>query len=87
MTSCSTILSASTNSGPVNGDFGTKTQAALAQFQLANNIPVSGMLDSATLAALDVPLVDQAMTPSAGAPAEPEGSRGGQASAGDSAAR
>lgn len=42
------------DAGPVNGDFGTKTQAALAQFQLANVLPASGMLDTATLLALGV---------------------------------
>jgi peptidoglycan hydrolase-like protein with peptidoglycan-binding domain len=72
------------DAGPVNGDFGVKTQAALAQFQLANAIPVSGMLDSATLRALDVPLVDQAIAPGAADPeisrAEPQASEGsGQA--------
>jgi len=56
------------DAGPVNGDFSSKTQAALAQFQLAYGIPVSGMLDSETLRALDVPLVDQAIAPSAAAP-------------------
>lgn len=56
------------DAGPVNGDFGTKTQAALAQFQLANDLPVNGMLDARTLAALDVPLVDQALAPGAGEP-------------------
>jgi peptidoglycan hydrolase-like protein with peptidoglycan-binding domain len=40
--------------GPVNGDFGAKTQAALAQFQLARNLPASGMLDDATRAELDL---------------------------------
>ena len=40
------------DAGPVNGDFGAKTQAALAQFQIANGIPASGMLDEATRAAL-----------------------------------
>lgn len=42
------------DAGPVNGDFGEKTQAALAQFQLANTLPASGMLDGATMLALDV---------------------------------
>jgi hypothetical protein len=42
------------DAGPVNGDFGTKTQAALAQFQLSRALPASGMLDTATLAALDL---------------------------------
>lgn len=42
------------DAGPINGDFGPKTQAALAQFQLANAIPVSGMLDDKTLDELGV---------------------------------
>ena len=42
------------DAGPVNGDFNSKTQAALAQFQLANLIPVSGSLDDETLAELGV---------------------------------
>ena len=42
--------------GPVNGDFGFYTQAALAQFQLSVPLPASGMLDDATLAALGVEL-------------------------------
>jgi peptidoglycan hydrolase-like protein with peptidoglycan-binding domain len=42
------------DAGPVNGDLGTKTQAALAQFQLSQNIPASGQLDDATLQALGV---------------------------------
>jgi peptidoglycan hydrolase-like protein with peptidoglycan-binding domain len=40
--------------GPVNGDFGTKTQAALAQFQLSRTIPASGQLDDETLQELGV---------------------------------
>jgi peptidoglycan hydrolase-like protein with peptidoglycan-binding domain len=42
------------DAGPVNGDFGAKTQAALAQFQLSEAIPASGQLDDPTLAALGV---------------------------------
>ena len=42
------------DAGPVNGEFGEKTQAALAQFQLANLLPASGMLDDQTLNALGV---------------------------------
>ncbi len=42
------------DAGPVNGDFGTKTQAALAQFQLSRIIPASGALDDLTLAELGV---------------------------------
>jgi hypothetical protein len=42
------------DAGPANGEFGPKTQAALAQFQLAAGIPVSGSLDDATLAELDM---------------------------------
>jgi peptidoglycan hydrolase-like protein with peptidoglycan-binding domain len=40
--------------GPVNGDFGAKTQAALAQFQLSRAIPASGQLDDQTLAEIGV---------------------------------
>jgi peptidoglycan hydrolase-like protein with peptidoglycan-binding domain len=40
--------------GPVNGDFGAKTQAALTQFQLSRAIPASGQLDDQTLAELGV---------------------------------
>lgn len=55
------------NAGPVNGDFGAKTQAALAQFQLSQALPASGQLDDQTLAALGVQREAQA---SAGASAE-----------------
>ena len=37
------------DAGPPNGDFGAKTQAALAQFQLSRTIPASGQLDDQTL--------------------------------------
>ena len=40
--------------GPVNGDIGPNTQAALAQFQLSIPIPASGQLDEQTVAALGV---------------------------------
>jgi peptidoglycan hydrolase-like protein with peptidoglycan-binding domain len=40
--------------GPINGDFGPYTQAALAQFQLANVLPASGQLDAETSLALGV---------------------------------
>jgi peptidoglycan hydrolase-like protein with peptidoglycan-binding domain len=42
------------DAGPPNGDFGEKTQAALAQFQLSRTLPVSGQLDDQTLAELGV---------------------------------
>jgi peptidoglycan hydrolase-like protein with peptidoglycan-binding domain len=54
------------DAGPVNGDFGSKTQAALAQFQLSVVLPASGQLDDPTLAALGVEREAQA---SAGATA------------------
>jgi peptidoglycan hydrolase-like protein with peptidoglycan-binding domain len=62
------------DAGPVNGDFGAKTQAALAQFQLSRTIPASGQLDEQTLAELGVARDDaqaaagaspQAVTPDA----------------------
>lgn len=40
--------------GPVNGAWTSKTQAALAQFQLSDLLPASGALDAATLRALGV---------------------------------
>jgi len=48
------LLAHGFDAGPVNGDFGFKTQAALAQFQLSLNIPASGQLDDETLDALGV---------------------------------
>jgi len=42
------------DAGPVNGDFGEKTQAALAQFQLSRTIPAGGQLDDLTLGELGV---------------------------------
>jgi len=42
------------DAGPVNGDFGSKTQAALAQFQLSAGVAASGQLDDPTLAQLGV---------------------------------
>ena len=42
------------DAGPVNGEFGEKTQAALAQFQLANLLPASGMPDAKTVLELGV---------------------------------
>jgi peptidoglycan hydrolase-like protein with peptidoglycan-binding domain len=49
--------------GPINGDIGPNTQAALAQFQLSEVIPASGMLDAQTLEALGV---QREQDPSAG---------------------
>jgi len=48
------------DAGPINGDFGAKTQAALAQFQLSASIPASGSLDDATLAELGIDRADPA---------------------------
>ena len=42
------------DAGPVNGDFSAKTQAALAQFQLALLLPASGMPDAPTLHELGI---------------------------------
>ncbi|MFL6566693.1 MAG: peptidoglycan-binding protein [Burkholderiales bacterium] len=55
--------------GPPNGDFGAKTQSALAQFQLSRNVAASGQLDDPTLAELGVQR--EAAPASAGATAEP----------------
>lgn len=51
------------DAGPVNGDFGTKTQAALAQYQLSQGLPASGALDEATLNELGVQADAQASVP------------------------
>ena len=44
------------DAGPANGTYNPKTQAALAQFQLASSLPASGALDDATLFELGVDL-------------------------------
>jgi peptidoglycan hydrolase-like protein with peptidoglycan-binding domain len=48
------------DAGPINGDFGAKTQTALGQFQLSRILPASGALDDQTLAELGVTRADQA---------------------------
>jgi peptidoglycan hydrolase-like protein with peptidoglycan-binding domain len=48
------LLALGFHAGPVNGDWGEKTQAALAQFQLSVNLPAGGQLDELTLAHLGV---------------------------------
>ena len=52
------------DAGPINGDFGPKTQAALAQFQLSRVLPASGALDERTLSELGI---ERAPQPSGGA--------------------
>ena len=75
--------------GPVNGEIGPNTQAALAQFQLSVPIPASGQLDEQTVAALGV---ERAATTSGGisegsagaTPAQSADEPGATASAGSS---
>ena len=64
--------------GPANGAISTKTQAALAQFQLSQLLPASGTVDQATLLALGL---DPAALVSSGekAPSGQEASAGGTA--------
>jgi peptidoglycan hydrolase-like protein with peptidoglycan-binding domain len=62
------------DAGPVNGDFGTKTQAALAQFQLSRTIPAGGQLDDLTLEQLGVKR--QQESAAAGATATEDGEAG-----------
>jgi peptidoglycan hydrolase-like protein with peptidoglycan-binding domain len=57
------------DAGPANGDFSTKTQAALGQFQLSRDLPASGQLDDRTLAELGV--TRETAQASAGATTEP----------------
>jgi peptidoglycan hydrolase-like protein with peptidoglycan-binding domain len=72
--------------GPVNGDFGSNTQAALAQFQLSVPLPASGMLDDTTLAALGIEPPGSGESSSAGA-SPPEEREADPASTGPAAAR
>lgn len=51
------------DAGPVNGDFGEKMQAALAQFQLSRAIPASGQLDDQTLSELGIQRPEAAPQP------------------------
>jgi len=48
------LLDRGFDAGTVNGAFGEKTQAALAQFQLSVLLPASGQLDARTLLELGV---------------------------------
>jgi peptidoglycan hydrolase-like protein with peptidoglycan-binding domain len=62
--------------GPINGDIGPNTQAAIAQFQLSVPLPASGSLDDQTLAALGLERSPPAASSGASAqqaevPAEP----------------
>ena len=52
------------DAGPVNGAFTSKTQAALAQFQLSRMLPASGGLDDTTLTALGIERTPTATAPS-----------------------
>ena len=56
--------------GPINGDIGPNTQAALAQFQLSIPVPASGQLDEPTVAALGLAR-NEPQSAEAGATAQP----------------
>jgi peptidoglycan hydrolase-like protein with peptidoglycan-binding domain len=60
------------DAGPVNGEFGAKTQAALAQFQLSLSIPAGGQLDGQTLSELGIEQAAPAMSESASAASDSE---------------
>ncbi len=60
------------DAGPPNGDFGAKTQAALAQFQLSRAIPASGQLDDPTLAELGLKRTPTDAAAGASAPQQSE---------------
>jgi peptidoglycan hydrolase-like protein with peptidoglycan-binding domain len=60
--------------GPINGDIGPNSQAALAQFQLSVPLPASGALDDQTVAALGL---ERSMQASAGESAAPSPSAEG----------
>lgn len=63
------------DAGPVNGEFGEKTQAALAQYQLAMMLPASGMPDAPTLLELDLQTPDLEANASPGDSAAAGGTR------------
>jgi len=73
--------------GPINGDIGPYSQAALAQFQLSVPIPASGALDDQTVAALGLERSTQASAGASGeaatgvAPVQPAEEAGGTPSA------
>lgn len=73
--------------GPVNGDIGPNSQAALAQFQLSVPLPASGALDDQTVAALGLERSVQASagastdTSTGTAPAQPADEAGTKPSA------
>ena len=71
-----TLVRQGFDAGPPNGDFGTKTQAALAQFQLSHVLPASGQLDDETLAALGVRRPQPSSEASTGASAQPQSEPG-----------
>ena len=56
------------DAGPANGAVNSKTQAALAQFQISRGLPASGALDDATLAELGVERASSATPEAAGSP-------------------
>jgi peptidoglycan hydrolase-like protein with peptidoglycan-binding domain len=64
--------------GPVNGASSSKLQAALAQFQLSEALPASGMLDQRTLLALG-------LDPAELVTVQPDAAAGEDAAAGGSA--
>jgi peptidoglycan hydrolase-like protein with peptidoglycan-binding domain len=63
------------DAGPINGDFGAKTQAALAQFQIASLLPASGMPDAMTLLELDLKRPQSTPDASAAGATRPAGDR------------
>ena len=64
-------------SGLIDGKLMGDTQAALAQFQLSQNLPVSGSLDARTLAELGVEPVTEPEAAVQHAEAEPSAAAGG----------
>lgn len=52
------------NAGPVDGIAGPKTKAAVKEFQQSKGLPVSGRLDTMTLAALDTSTQSSSSAPS-----------------------
>jgi hypothetical protein len=65
--------------GPINGDIGPNSQAALAQFQLSVPLPASGALDDQTVAALGL---ERSMQASSGESSSNTDQQGGSVEAG-----
>jgi peptidoglycan hydrolase-like protein with peptidoglycan-binding domain len=58
--------------GPIDGRMGPRTSAALSDYQRKNDLPVTGMLDDATMAKLEVRSTRSTDTPAASPANKPD---------------